>query len=90
MNLTEIKKILDENLNQETSDGRRRNIIFWYDEEAEFIEDIKELQLENAKIIHLSSNNSFRIKYLLEKEDTRTNYLVYSSDPKPLSEKTGY
>lgn len=84
MNLIDVKKTLEENLNQEPSPGKIRNIIFWYDEEAEFIEDIKDLQLKNAKIIHLSPNNSFRIKYILEKEDIGTNYLVYSSNPKPL------
>lgn len=28
MNLTEIKKILDDNLNKEVSYGRKRNIVF--------------------------------------------------------------
>jgi len=85
MNLTEIKKILEENLNKESSDGRKRNIIFWYDEESEFVEDIKDLKLDNTKILHLSQNNSFYIKYLLEKEDTDSNYLVYSPTAKPLA-----
>jgi uncharacterized protein (TIGR02687 family) len=84
MNLSEIKKILDENLNKQPSDGKKRNIIFWYDEDAEFVEDINELQLENAKIIYLTENNSFYIKHLLEKEDTDSNYLIYSPNPKPI------
>lgn len=84
MNLTEIKKLLDENLNKETTDGRKRNIVFWYDSEGEFKEDISDLVLDNAKIIHLNENNNFYIKYLLEKEDTKSNYLIYSSSPKPL------
>ncbi len=83
MNLTEIKKILDENMNKELSNGRQRNIIFWYDEESEFIDDIEELKLENAKKIFLNKSNSFYIKYLLEKEDVVSNYLIYSSGPKP-------
>lgn len=85
MNLAEIKKILEENLNKESSDGRLRNIIFWYDEECEFVEDISELQLENTKIVHLDENNSFYIKHLLEKEDTESNYLIYSPNPKPMA-----
>lgn len=83
MDLTEIKKILEENLNREPINSKRRNIIFWYDEEAEFAEDINELELSNAKIILLSNSNSFYIKYLLEKEDIDSNYLIYSPNPKP-------
>ena len=85
MNLTEIKKILDENLNKESSDGKERNIVFWHDAEGEFRNDIAELLLDNAKIITLTGNNSFYIKYLIEKEDTESNYLIYSPSPKPLS-----
>ncbi|WP_352420855.1 BREX-1 system phosphatase PglZ type A [Proteiniborus sp.] len=84
MNLTEIKKILEENLNKEPYDGKRRNIVFWYDSDGEFTEEINELELENAKILHLTDRNSFYIKYVLEKEDTTSNYLIYSPNPKPL------
>ena len=84
MNLTEIKKILDENLNKEISYGRKRNIVFWYDADGEFKDDIGDLTIENSKIIHLNDNNRFYIKYLLEKEDTESNYLIYSPNPKPL------
>lgn len=84
MNLIEIKKVLDENLNKETSYGRKRNIIFWYDADGEFKDDIGDLTIENSKIIHLNDNNRFYIKYLLEKEDIESNYLIYSPNPKPL------
>lgn len=84
MNLTEIKQTLEKNFNKETSDSSKRNIIFWYDAEAEFAEDIKELELENAKILHLSDNNNFCIKYQIEKEDPISNYLIYSPNPKPM------
>lgn len=83
MNLTEIKKILEESLNKEFTDGKKRNIVFWYDSESEFADEIGELVLENTKIIHLDNNNSFNIKYLIEKEDLISNYLIYSPNPKP-------
>lgn len=84
MNLSQIKKILEEKLNKEPSDGRARNILFWYDTDGEFIEDIKEFNLQNSKIFHLTKNNSFYIKYLLEKEDPTSNYLIYSPSPRPM------
>lgn len=42
------------------------------------------MTIENSKIIHLNDNNRFYIKYLLEKEDIESNYLIYSPNPKPL------
>ncbi|MBZ4688748.1 MAG: PglZ domain protein [Clostridiales bacterium] len=84
MNLDKVKKVLNEMLNKETVDGRKRNIVFWYDENAEFVEEIDELQFENAKVIKLTENNSFAIKYELEKVDTGSHYLIYSSSPKPV------
>ena len=84
MNLSKIKRILEENLNKEPTHGRKRNIVFWYDGESEFVEDIKELELENSKILHIADNNRFYIKYLLEKEDLESNYLIYSPNPKPM------
>ena len=83
MNLKEISNILEENLNAELINGKKRNIIFWYDEGREFEEDIKDLNLKNGKVIKLNENNSFYIKYLLEKKDNYTNYLIYSPFAKP-------
>ena len=83
MNLKEISNILEENLNAELINGKKRNIIFWYDEGREFEEDIKDLNLKNGKVIKLNENNSFYIKYLLEKKDPYSNYLIYSPFAKP-------
>ncbi|MCK4258503.1 MAG: BREX-1 system phosphatase PglZ type A [Halanaerobiales bacterium] len=83
MNLDEIKKVLNKQLNQDLSDGKKRNLVFWYDEDSEFVEDIDKIELENAKLLKLSGNNAFKIKYHLEKLDTDSNYLIYSSGPKP-------
>lgn len=55
-----------------------RRIIFWYDEEREFEDIIKELALENAKVLVLTGNNTFAAKKLLAADDTTSNYLVYS------------
>lgn len=83
MNLDEVKKVLEENLNKEPINNKKRNIVFWYDDDGEFATDIEELELTNANIIRLEDNNSFYIKYLLEKEDLDSNYLIYSSKAKP-------
>jgi hypothetical protein len=84
MNLLEVKKILEKIFNKEPVEGKKRNIVFWYDDEGEFAQDIDELKLDNAKILKLTDNNSFYIKCLLEKEDTESNYLLYSPISKPM------
>jgi len=76
-----LKQITDK-LNGEFI-GDVRKLIFWYDANAEFKDDIDSLQLENAKIYHLEPDNQFYTKYFLECEDKTTNYLVYAPFAKP-------
>jgi uncharacterized protein (TIGR02687 family) len=63
--------------------GEARRLVFWYDDKAEFVEDIDGLQLENAKVLKLEANNQFKTKYFLERQDRTTNYLIYAPFPKP-------
>ncbi len=76
-----LKQITDK-LNSEFASDIRK-LVFWYDANAEFILDIDSLELENAKILNLERDNQFRTKYLLEREDTKINYLIYAPFPKP-------
>lgn len=75
-------KQIEDKLNLEFA-GDSRKLIFWYDDNGEFVEDIKNLDLDNAKIHYLTSTNLFYTKVLLEREDTKTNYLIYAPFPKP-------
>ena len=76
-----LKQITDKLNSEFASDVRK--LVFWYDANAEFQEDIKSIELENAKVLHLEPDNQFYIKYFLEREDTTTNYLVYAPFAKP-------
>lgn len=76
-----LNQIIDK-LNTEFT-GDVRKLVFWYDANAEFAEDIDSIELENAKVLHLEKDNQFFIKYFLECEDTETNYLVYAPFAKP-------
>mgnify|MGYP000867455597 CR=1 FL=1 len=76
-----LKQIEDKLNNEFKSDSRK--IIFWYDEKKEFIDDVKALKLEGAKVHHLSPNNLFKTKVLLERKDKETNYLIYAPFAKP-------
>ena len=77
-------KQIEDKLNAEFT-GDRRKLVFWYDDDSEFIEDINSLELENAKIHHLTPSNLFKTKVLLEREDKATSYLIYAPFPKPIS-----
>ncbi len=76
-----LKQIIDK-LNTEFT-GETRKLVFWYDDKAEFEEDIDSVVLDNAKVYKLEKDNQFYTKYFLEREDTQTNYLIYAPFPKP-------
>lgn len=76
-----LKQIVDK-LNTEFT-GEHRKLVFWYDDQGDFAEDIDSVELTNAKVYKLTKDNQFYTKYFLEKEDTSTNYLIYAPFPKP-------
>ena len=76
-----FKQITDK-LNEEFA-GENRKLIFWYDANGEFAEDIDSLELVNASVYHLTPDNQFATKYFLERKDTVNNYLLYAPFPKP-------
>lgn len=76
-----LKQITDK-LNSEFT-GEVRKLVFWYDANAEFVDDVDTMELENAKVLHLEQDNQFYTKYFLECVDTTTNYLVYAPFAKP-------
>lgn len=76
-----LKQIIDR-LNAEFT-GDTRKLVFWYDDKADFAEDMENVELENAKIYYLQPDNQFYTKYFLERVDTTTNYLIYAPFPKP-------
>jgi uncharacterized protein (TIGR02687 family) len=83
MNLKEIKSVLMETFNRELDYGKKRNIVFWYDEEGEFACDIDELNLDNVRVLKLTENNSYTIKYEIEKVDIISHFLIYAKMQKP-------
>ena len=51
-----LKQIIDR-LNAEFT-GETRKLVFWYDDKAEFSEDMETVELQNAKIYHLQPETS--------------------------------
>lgn len=78
MNLTQIVSTLKEQFQESLKDGETRKIIFWIDKDQEFIEDIDQLHIDDVQVHVLTENNQFYTKYLLEKEQPNTSYLIYT------------
>ncbi len=76
----ETDKIIQE-LNQRFAaplpDFYKRRIIFWHDEEGEFVNQLNEIVLDNATLVALNGSNTYAVKKLLCADDLTSNYLVY-------------
>lgn len=81
LNLKQITDRLNAEFASYDSETRRK-LVFWYDDHADFVDDIDSMKLENAKVLKLEEHNQFKMKYFLERQDTKTNYLIYAPFPK--------
>lgn len=76
----EVEELLLDTLNgafsRDNERKRTRKIIFWYDSKKEYEEFIDELKLDNTEIIKYD-NNSFWIRYHIEKEEKEKNIIIY-------------
>lgn len=71
-----LKDTLKGAFSRDTERKRTRKIIFWYDSKQEYQEFINELELEDTEIIKYN-NNSFWIRYHIEKEELNKNIIIY-------------
>lgn len=79
--IEQITKQLDEQFEKNKSDMRQ--LIFWYDDEGSFVDDISSLKLNNAKVYVRKENNSILDKVAIELDNPETDYLVYAPFQKP-------
>lgn len=61
--------------------------IFWFDDKAEYEDEVSELQLGDVKLHILDGTNWLYSKYLLNEEDTESKYLIYAPFPRPSDEE---
>ena len=76
MDVEYITKELNKKFAAQLKEYYYRRVIFWYDPDKEFSDDVQELVLDNAKIFVLTGSNSFEAKLLLHRDAT-SNYLLY-------------
>lgn len=80
---TQIENKLNEIFKE---DSNNRHIVFWYDANQDFLEDIENLKLDNVKTHIMTTENQLATKVLLEREDMNSNYLIYSPAKRPSNE----
>lgn len=86
----EVKQLLFDTLKgaftRDTERKRTRKIIFWYDAKEEYKELIEELKnddsIQDTEIL-VYDNNSFWIRYHIEKEELNKNIIIYLPIERP-------
>ena len=78
MAIEDIKKELEKRFAEPLDEFYKRRIIFWNDEDGEFLDEIESLTLCNAKVLVLAAGHLFSAKQLLSSSDLVCNYLVYN------------
>ncbi|MFX6134005.1 BREX-1 system phosphatase PglZ type A [Acinetobacter nosocomialis] len=82
MNLSQITQGLEQAFYTE-----KHRIVFWYDAEQSFTEEIKSLELNDVQILNMADESSLAIKLKLELEDQQGKYLLYFPSAEPETEK---
>ena len=78
MRLPEIETQLSAVFASRLERGRKRHIVFWYDDQAEFVDDVPRLDLGDVRLLTLTGSNHYEIKRTLEVDDPTSDFLVYS------------
>ena len=82
MNLSQITQGLEQAFYTEN-----HRIVFWYDAEQSFSEEVKALKLNDVHILNMADESSLDIKLKLELQDKQGKYLLYFPSPEPETEK---
>ncbi len=77
MDLEEILKDLQKRFKEAYPEFYNRRIIFWMDEDREFVDEIDKLEIPHVKIVKMADNNKFRVKKLLSFDYQESDFLVY-------------
>jgi uncharacterized protein (TIGR02687 family) len=62
--------------------SRDKRIIFWYDQEGKFLDDIEDDDFAEVKLV-IYKKNEFEIKYLIEVIDIKSKFLIYIPTERP-------
>ena len=64
--------------------GESRQLVFWYDDDAAYEENIRDFQLaDGCKLWIVTQDNWFETKLQIEERDPQTSYLIYAPFARP-------
>ena len=78
MNLSQLQQGLEQAFFNEN-----HRIVFWYDAEQSFTEEIKALHLADINILNMAEQSTLETKLKLELEDQQGKYLLYFPSAEP-------
>ena len=65
-------------------EGDSRQLVFWYDDDGSYEENIRDFQLaEGCKLWLVTKDNWFETKLQIEERDPQTSYLIYAPFTRP-------
>jgi len=73
----EVKDLLITMINEPNTNGRKRKIIFWYDPKEEYSDSIDDTIVSESTELIKYENNSFWIRYHIEKEIPDKDVILY-------------
>lgn len=82
MNLSQLQQGLEQAFYTEN-----HRIVFWYDAEQSFSEEVEALKLSDVQILNMAEESSLAIKLKLELQDQQSKYLLYFPSAEPETEK---
>ncbi|SOB41215.1 BREX-1 system phosphatase PglZ type A [Latilactobacillus sakei] len=83
MSLDNAEQLLQERFKQPLEQYQSRRIIFWYDVEGSFSEEIDQYKLPEVRIIKVDRHNYFKTKYQIEFLEPNQNFLLYFMTARP-------
>lgn len=66
--------------------AENHRIVFWYDPEQSFSEELTQLDLPDVQVLNMQGESTFGLKLKLELEDTQGKYLLYFPCAEPDAE----
>ena len=65
-------------------EGDSRQLVFWYDDDGSYEENIRDFQLaDGCKLWLVTKDNWFETKLQIEERDPQTSYLIYAPFVRP-------